>query len=286
MSSGTLFVVATPIGNLKDITLRALEVLGAVSVIAAEDTRVTGKLLGRHDIATRCVSFREQNAARAIPRLIARLEAGEDLALATDAGTPGISDPGQQLVEAACERGIAVSPIPGASALAAALSVAALHGDGARFVGFLPRRGKRRRERIAALAVDPACTVLYEAPSRLAATLGDLAAACGAERKAAVLRELTKVHEEVARGSLAELAERFGGTVRGEITLVVAGSGILDEGALTDDRLRELIRQELKAGQSARDLAAALARTLGIPRKRVYDLAVSVKSGAAPGRDA
>jgi 16S rRNA (cytidine1402-2'-O)-methyltransferase len=274
MSRGTLFVVATPIGNLEDITLRALGVLRSVAVIAAEDTRITARLLRRHDIDTRCTSFREQNAVQAIPELIARLEDGADVALVADAGTPAISDPGQQLVEAAAERGIPVCPIPGPSALAAVLSVAALPGDGARFVGFLPRSGRRRRERLAALAVDPSCTVLYEAPSRLAATLGDLAVECGGERPAVVLRELTKVHEEIARGTLDELAERFSGPVKGEVAIAVAGATTPVPEELDDDRLRALVRERLAAGKSAKDTAAALSRALGVPRKRVYELAV------------
>jgi 16S rRNA (cytidine1402-2'-O)-methyltransferase len=276
MSDGKLLVVATPIGNLNDITLRAITALSEVAVIAAEDTRVTRKLLARHGIDTRLVSFREQNAARAIPELIEHLEQGRDVALVTDAGTPAISDPGQQLVEAAAERGFQVSPIPGPSALAAVLSVAGLDGDGARFAGFLPRAGRRRRERLDALAADPACTVLYEAPSRLGKTLAELAKACGDDRRAVVARELTKVHEEIARGTLAELAQRFAGQVKGEIAIAVAGTSAEDAEDLDDARLLELVRQRVDAGLSAKDAAAALSRALGLPRKRVYDLAVEV----------
>jgi 16S rRNA (cytidine1402-2'-O)-methyltransferase len=274
MSSGTLLVVATPIGNLEDITLRALECLARAHVIAAEDTRVTRKLLTRHGIDTPLSSFREQNATHAIPELLGYLEQGRDVALVSDAGTPSVSDPGAQLVRAAVEAGFAVSPIPGASALAAVLSVSGLAGDGARFVGFLPRSGKRRRECLAALAEDPACTVLYEAPTRLARTLGDLAAACGGTRPAVVARELTKVHEEIARGSLDELAQRFSGSVKGEIAIAVAGADGIDAADLGDDRLRELVRLRIDAGESAKDVARTLARALGVPRKRVYEIAV------------
>jgi len=274
MSRGSLLVVATPIGNLEDITLRALAVLTRATVIAAEDTRVTRKLLARHGIATRLVSFREQNAARAIPELLDHLARGLDVALVTDAGTPAISDPGQQLVEAAAAAGFDVSPIPGPSALAAVLSVAGLPGDGARFAGFLPRAGKRRRERLAALAADPACTVLYEAPTRLGRTLADLATACGSDRRAVVARELTKVHEEIARGTLAELSARFSAAVKGEIAIAVAGAEIPAAGEIDDERLRELVRERIGAGQTAKDAATSLSRALGISRKRIYQLAI------------
>lgn len=282
MNRGKLLVVATPIGNLDDITLRAIATLAEAAVIAAEDTRVTRKLLARHGIDTRLVSFREQNAARAIPELVEHLEHGRDVALVTDAGTPAISDPGQQLVQAAAARGFDVSPIPGPSALAAVLSVAGLPGDGARFVGFLPRSGKRRRDRLAAVAADPACSVLYEAPSRLGQTLGDLTAACGDGRQALVARELTKVHEEIARGTLAELAARFSGEVRGEIAIAVAGAEDVAVEDLSTERLRELVREQIDAGRSARDVATSLSQALGVPRKQIYDLAVEVIRESRP----
>jgi 16S rRNA (cytidine1402-2'-O)-methyltransferase len=274
-------VVGTPIGNLEDITLRALRILAEVDLIAAEDTRVTAKLLSRHGIETPCVSLREQNARRAVPELIARLESGAHLALVSDAGTPSISDPGLDLVAAAAEAGIPVSPIPGPSALGAALSVAALRGDGARFFGFLARSGPRRARQLAAIAVDPACTVIYEAPGRLARTLADLAAACG-PREAMVLREATKLHEEIARGTLADLAARFAGEVRGEITLVLAGAASDEAEVVTGDRLRELVREQLARGRSTRDVAAALSSALGVPRKQVYELAIEERTSPVP----
>lgn len=271
--SGTLYVVATPIGNLEDVTLRALRVLKEVALIAAEDTRVTAKLLARYGIATPRLSFREQNAASAVPRLLERLGRGEDVALVCDAGTPGVSDPGVALVEAAVRAGIPVTPVPGASALAAALSVAALPGEGSRFVGFLPRGGKERRERLAALAADASSTVLYESPVRLAQTLRDLAGACGGERRAVVLRELTKLHEEIARGTLDELAGRFEGRVRGEIAIVIEG-GERREEEVDDGTLRAAIADLLASGASARDAAATAAAELGVPRKRAYAIAL------------
>jgi len=258
---GTLFVVGTPIGNLKDITVRALEVLRSVSVIAAEDTRVTARLLGRYEISTSCVSFREQNARRAVPSL-----------LVSDAGTPSISDPGEQLVDAASRAGITVSPIPGPSALASAISVAALRGDGVRFVGFLPRSTRKREDRLSAIAVDPSISVLYESPGRLGRTLGDLARACP-DRSAVVLREMTKIHEEIARGSLDDLADRFSDRVRGEITVVVAGNEQTME-EISTARLTQLVVARVNAGGSAKDIATSLSRALGVSRKRIYEIAV------------
>jgi 16S rRNA (cytidine1402-2'-O)-methyltransferase len=273
--SGTLFVVATPIGNLEDITLRALRVLKEVKLIAAEDTRVTAKLLSRYEIATPRWSFREQNAASAVPRLLERLESGDDIALVCDAGTPGISDPGVALVEAAAEAGYTVTPIPGASALAAAMSVAALAGEGVRFAGFLPRSGKDRRERLSEIAADRSCTVLYESPNRLAETLRDLEEACGSSRRAVVLRELTKLHEEVARGSIAELASKFAEGARGEIAIAIEGAE-KKVAVVDDETLRAAVSDLLANGSSARDAAAATAETFGVPRKRAYTLALEL----------
>jgi 16S rRNA (cytidine1402-2'-O)-methyltransferase len=247
--------------------------LGEVSLIAAEDTRVTAKLNRRHGITTPLTSFREQNASRTIPDLVARLREGNDVAIVTDAGTPSVSDPGVDLVIAAAEAGIQVVPIPGPSALATALSVAGFRGEGVRFLGFLPRSGRRRRERIQAIAEDPSLIVLYEAPKRLAQTLKELADACG-EREAAVLRELTKIHEEVARGTLNHLAERFSGRVLGEITVVISGTEV-EQIAIADDRLAALVKAEIHKGYTVKDVATNLSRGLGLPRKRVYEIAVA-----------
>jgi 16S rRNA (cytidine1402-2'-O)-methyltransferase len=280
-----LHVVGTPIGNLEDITLRALRVLGEVSLIAAEDTRVTRKLLARHGIRTPLVSFREQNASHAIPELLAHLAAGRSVALVSDAGTPSISDPGQTLVAAALAAGLLVAAVPGPSALTTAVSVAGLRGDGLRFAGFPPRKGRERARVLERIAADRAVTVLYEAPGRLAATLRDLAAFCGPEREAVVCRELTKLHEEVARGTLADIAERFAAGARGEVTLVVSGAtAARDAGADIDDgELRRMIATGLASGKSARDLAADLSAALGLPRRRIYTLAVEeVGSGRIP----
>src|SRR5262249_21314558 len=189
-------------GNLSDITLRALDVLRSVDVIAAEDTRVTARLLARHEIRGRTISYHARNAATRGPELLARLAGGEDVALVTDAGTPAISDPGADLVRAWAERGGVVVPIPGASSAVAAVSATGIAGPRWVFEGFLPRSGRARSARLAALGADTRGAVLFEAPGRLAATLHDLTNACGPARAAAVCRELTKLHEEIAVGAL------------------------------------------------------------------------------------
>ena len=273
---GVLYVVGTPIGNLEDITLRALRILKSVSLIAAEDTRVTARLLARHVIDTKCISFREQNAKRAILQILEQLETGASVALVSDAGTPSISDPGEQLVAAAAAANIVVSPIPGPSALAAAMSTAALPGDGVRFIGFLPRSGKDRKRRLRSTAMDPSCTVIYESPHRLGNTLVDLASVCGAARSAVVFRELTKLHEELARGTLKELADRFANNVKGEITIVIAGAKTIDAEDISNEMLSELVANEIKRGRSAKDTAASLSLSLGIPKKKVYTVAVEI----------
>lgn len=223
---GTLYVVSTPIGNLGDVSLRAIEVLRAVSLVAAEDTRLTRRLWARHDIATPLRSFHAHSGERRREELLGRLEAGEDVALVTDAGTPLVSDPGEDLVSAWAARGGRVVPIPGASAVLAALVASGLPAPRWCFEGFLPRRGRERRERLARIATDERASVLFESPGRAAAALRDLAEACGEGRAAALCRELTKLHEEVRRGTLGELAaDALERPVRGEVTIVVAGAG-------------------------------------------------------------
>jgi 16S rRNA (cytidine1402-2'-O)-methyltransferase len=268
---GTLFVVATPIGNLGDITLRAIEVLRSVAVVAAEDTRVTRVLWSRFDIVTPLVSYHAHSSAGRTDELLARLEAGEDVALVTDAGTPLVSDPGEELVAAWAARGGSVVPVPGASSVLAALVAAGLPAPRWSFEGFLPRKGGERRERLARIARDDRATVLFEAPGRTAATLRALAGACGEGRQAAVARELTKRHEEVRRGTLGQLAEAAASDPpRGEVVIVVAGA---DEAAakaisLEDGRARveRLVAEGVKRSAAAR----LVAEETGLPRRDLF----------------
>jgi 16S rRNA (cytidine1402-2'-O)-methyltransferase len=278
--TGHLFIVATPIGNLGDVTYRAVEVLRTVPLIAAEDTRVSRRLLERHGIATRMTSFHARNAAARLPALLDHLRGGEDLALVTDAGTPGVSDPGEELVRAWAGEGGTVVPIPGASAVLAALVASGLAGPRWSFEGFLPRSGRERRERLARIAADERATVLFEAPARVAATLLDLAAACGPERPAAVCRELTKLHEEIVRASLGELATLARGslTLRGEFVLVVgaqpggraslASSG---EAAGTLRAAQAEVERLVGGGVARGEAARRVAASSGLPRRRLYE---------------
>jgi 16S rRNA (cytidine1402-2'-O)-methyltransferase len=278
---GTLYVVATPIGNLGDITLRALEVLRTVPLVAAEDTRLTRRLWARHGLATRLVSYHARNAARKESELLAHLEAGRDLALVTDAGTPLISDPGEGIVASWASRGGQVVAIPGASAVLAALAVSGVTAPRWTFEGFLPRSGRERRERLARIAADERATVLFESPGRTAATLADLAAAAGGERRAAVCRELTKVHEETWRGTLSELAARADERApRGEVTIVVAGtSRQRGANATRPDIEAEPVsivaargRVDRLVGQGLSRSAAAkqVAQETGLPRRELF----------------
>ena len=279
--TGRLFVVATPIGNLSDVTLRSLEVLRAVPVIAAEDTRLTRRLLERHGIATRTTSFHARSAPSRLTELLAHLRGGADLALVTDAGTPSISDPGEDLVAAWAAEGGAVVPIPGASAVLAVVAASAVAGPRWSFEGFLPRSGRERKERIARIAADERGTVIYEAPGRVAATLVDLAAACGADRPAAIGRELTKLHEEIVRGTLGALADRARSgelTLRGEFALVVgAWTGVAagsrpgaSSQAETEAAALAEVERRVAAGSSRGDAARIVAAETGIPRRRLY----------------
>jgi 16S rRNA (cytidine1402-2'-O)-methyltransferase len=276
-AGGTLYVVATPIGNLSDVTLRALEVLAAVPLVAAEDTRLTKRLLDRHGIAARLTSFHARSGPARLVTLLAHLRGGADLALVTDAGTPVVSDPGGELVGAWAVEGGRVVPVPGASAVLAAVSASGVAGPRWTFEGFLPRSGRERRERLAAIAADPRGCVVFEAPSRAAATLRDLAGACGDERPAAVCRELTKLHEAIVRGPLGELAiAAADGRIpaRGEFVLVVGmGSAAVDAGAVEDAlaAAQSEVERLVAAGMSRGDAARHVAATSGFPRRRLYE---------------
>ena len=278
-ATGTLYVVSTPIGNLGDVTLRAIEVLRDVPLIAAEDTRLTHRLLDRHGISGRMTSFHAHSTPGRLNALLDHLRGGADLALVTDAGTPAVSDPGADLVAAWAAEGGRVVPIPGASAVLAAVAASGVAGPRWVFEGFLPRSGRERRERLTAIAADRRGTVLFEAPGRAAATLRDLA---GASRVGAVCRELTKLHETIVRGPLPELAAAAAdGTIpaRGEFVIVVgmAATGVEPGPAGGDDpeagltaartEVARLTAGGVARGEAARRVGAAT----GIPRRRLYD---------------
>ena len=269
--AGRLLIVSTPIGNLGDITARAIETLGTVSAILAEDTRHSRHLLARHGITTPVESYREHNEARSTPRIIARLLAGESFALITDAGTPLLSDPGARLVRAAIDAGIAVSPVPGASALLAALAGSGLDVDRFTFFGFLPRKGRERVEAIAEIVALPHTAVLYEAANRVADTLQDLAGQGGGGRNAVVAREMTKQFEEFRRGTVGELAEYYEGSApKGEVVVLLAGAPPV---ALDEAALREHAQRLRAGGASTRDIVRLLVEDHHAPRNLAYRLA-------------
>jgi 16S rRNA (cytidine1402-2'-O)-methyltransferase len=269
-----LYLVSTPIGNLGDVTIRALDVLSGADLVVCEDTRVTRTLLDRYGIARPLSAYHDHNADRERPRLLALLAEGKRIALVSDAGTPLVSDPGYKLVEAALAQGAAVVPIPGASAILAALVAAGLPTDAFLFLGFLPPRSAARRSRLAAFASVPATLVAYEAPHRTAETLADMAAVLGASRSGALARELTKKFEEVRRGTLGELAASAADKPpRGEVVLLVGPP--VGQAADPDD-LDALLRAALGAmgpGQAA----AEVARATGRSRREVYQRALELK---------
>jgi 16S rRNA (cytidine1402-2'-O)-methyltransferase len=280
---GILYVVATPIGNLGDITLRALEVLRSVALVAAEDTRLTRRLWARHGIETPLVSYHAHSAPGREGELLARLAAGEDVAVVTDAGTPLVSDPGEGLVAAWVHAGGTVVPVPGPSAVLAALVASGIAAPRWGFEGFLPRRGRERRERLARIAADERATVLFESAGRTAGTLADLAGACGPDRRAALCRELTKRHEEVRRGSLGALAtDAVAEPPRGEVTIVVAGAatggrpgggdrpgGAGEPGDLAAGRAR--VATLVEGGLPRTTAARQVARETGLSRRALYE---------------
>jgi len=264
---GTLYLVATPIGNLEDVTLRALRVLSEADRVFAEDTRRTRKLLDRHAIATRPMSLHGHNEAARIDMALEVLASGGDIALVSDAGTPLVSDPGGRLVSAVLAADHRVVPVPGASAVLAALSVAGLPVEPFTFLGFLPRKAGPRRAVLAAYSVRPETLVIFESPRRLAVTLRELFEVLG-DRPACVARELTKLHEEAVRGTLRELADRFEESVKGEITIVVAGAP--EPAALGADDLDDAIRARIAEGRPVAAIASELAADAGLPRREVY----------------
>ena len=285
---GTLYIVATPIGNLEDITLRALRLLREVDLVAAEDTRHTRKLLSHFDIPTPLIAYHQHSEAGRTENLIQRLaEDGQSVALVTDAGTPGVSDPGVELVNAALASGVPVVPVPGASAALCALVGSGLPPARFAFEGFLPRTKPSRRDKLRALAQETRTLIFYEAPSRTAETLNDLAQAFGPERPAAVGRELTKKFEEFVRGTLAEVAAHFkANPPRGEITIVIAGPPSASTGDKVDEPpapteepldVPGALRAALEAGMSERDAVRQVSQERNLSRRDVYAAMLALK---------
>ncbi len=275
---GGLYLVATPIGNAADITLRALDILKRADVVACEDTRLTGKLLARHGIRARLTPYHDHNAERARPALLERLSRGDSVALVSDAGTPLLSDPGYKLVKACRDSGLAVTAAPGASAAVTALILSGLPTDRFLFAGFLPPKQAARTKALIELASVPATLVFFESPARLAASLADMAKVLGA-RPAAIARELTKLYEELRRGTLAELAEHYAksGAPKGEVVVVVGGpiAPARPQAADLDERIRQALAQE-----SVRDAASRVAAETGLPRRDVYARALALANRA------
>jgi len=280
---GTLSVVATPIGNLADLSRRATEVLGSAEVLCCEDTRHTGRLLEYAGVrAKRLLALHAHNEAEQIGAVLGLLEAGADVALVSDAGTPVISDPGGRLVAAAIDAGFDVTVVPGPSAGLAALIVSGFAVDRFRFEGFLPRKGAARRSRLAEIVAAPCPTVVFEAPNRVAKTLGDIRDAAGADRRVAVARELTKLHEEVWRGRLGDvLARVLQAEARGEYVLVVDAANDRSQTSLAE--AREAIRRLLSAGFDRRDALAAVEVLLGVSHRVAYAAALEVRAATEEG---
>ena len=271
-----LYVVATPIGNLRDITLRALDVLKAADVIACEDTRVSGQLFHRFGLKLRLVSYHEHNADRMRPRLLEHLNGGESVALISDAGSPLLSDPGYRLVNDVIAAGHSVIPIPGPSAVTTALMAAGIATDRVLFAGFLPSREGARQRAIAELAAVPATLVLFESARRLAATLADLSSGLGPQRPVAVCRELTKLFEEIRRGPLSEVAQHYAdaGPPKGEVTLVIGRAPEAE--APTDDEAVDRLLNEALLTQSTSEAARTVARLTGRARQGLYARALEL----------
>ena len=276
-SSGVLFVVGTPIGNLGDLSERARSALESADVIACEDTRRTGRLLQLAGISKRPLLVANEHTELArVPAVIERLARGESVALVSDAGMPAVSDPGQRLVAAVVDAGYEVDVIPGPTAMTAALVLSGLPTDRFAFDGFLARKGQHRTNELIELANRSRTTVIYEAPKRVAKTLQDLAVACGGERRVAVVRELTKLHQEVVRGKLVDVQRQLVDVEpRGEYVIVVDGAPPVDA-TVSDDQLREQLRESLANGSTTRDAVSEVVTATGAAKRRVYELAVGL----------
>jgi len=278
MNNGVLYVVATPIGNREDITLRALSILRDVDLIAAEDTRKTGNLLAHYQIKNRLISFHEHNEKKRTPGMIGKLREGISIALVSNAGTPSVSDPGYRLVKAAIANKITVSPIPGVSASTAAMSVAGLPTDSFVFVGFAPKKKGKRLKFLAELTTEPRPLIFYESPKRILALLEEIIAGMG-DRNANLAREMTKLHEEFIRGPLSQILKTLEArpVVKGECTLVVDGCEALEE--IDPEIIQAEIKAALKKDQSgSSEIARSIARKYGLPKNAIYDLVLKTRS--------
>jgi 16S rRNA (cytidine1402-2'-O)-methyltransferase len=270
---GILYVVGTPIGNLEDLSARALRVLREVSLVAAEDTRKTGALFSRYDIHTPLTSYFEHNKLTKLDAILEALERG-DVALVSEAGMPGLSDPGYELIHAVVQVGLPVVPIPGPVAAITALVVSGLPTDSFTFLGFLPRRASERRRALQEVAAERRTLIFYEAPHRLADCLADIESVLG-DRPIAVARELTKLHEEVYRGTVAGAREHFAGQVRGEVTLVLGGA-IETTSAWDQDRVIRALQEALDSDMDHKEASRRVAQASGWPRREVYRLAIEL----------
>lgn len=274
--AGTLYVVATPIGNLEDMTFRAVRILQTVDFIAAEDTRHTGKLLQHFQIATPQISYHEHNSSQRIPELLGLLSQGKAIALVTDAGMPLISDPGYELVKACAQSEISIVPIPGASAVITALSAAGLPTDKFVFEGFLPAKSKERRTHLSIIQTETRTIILYESPHRLRDTLQDLGDVFGKERQIVLARELTKMHEEFWRGTIGEAIALYASREpQGEFTLVVAGAK-LEKPQLSEAAIKTELQNLLSQGLSRSEASRQLAQQTSLPRRQIYQIALAI----------
>jgi 16S rRNA (cytidine1402-2'-O)-methyltransferase len=277
MSPGTLYVVATPLGNLGDLSSRAIEILRAVPVVAAEDTRRTRGLLTHLGVAPTLLSFHAHSGDHRSDKLLDILRSGRDVALVSDAGTPTVSDPGADLISLVRAAGIAIVPIPGASAVSTALSASGFMGDRYLFLGFIPRKGRDRVRLLTRAATEEWSVVFYEAPPRLAGLLADLMPLTGGSRRIVVARELTKLHEEIRAGTVAELADYYAETpVRGEITVVLEGTGVPPAEPDRTEDATEQATTLLAEGLTRREVVRRLTESMGIPRNEAYKLVMEL----------
>ena len=274
---GVLHIVATPIGNRDDITLRALKILKQVDLIAAEDTRKSGRFLAHHGIKSQLVSYHEHNETKRTPQLIEKLLAGTSIALISNAGTPSVSDPGFRLITAAIEQKIIVTPVPGVTAATAAMSVSGLPSDSFMFVGFAPKKKKKRIKFLKSLSARTESMVFYESPKRIISLMEDIIA-CMGERNAVLAREMTKLHEEFIRGTLSQILNevRSRSTVKGECTLLVAGSGQSEKMDIRSVKTTLEAALENETG-SLSEIARQIAQKFGLPKKTIYDLALDIR---------